>query len=59
MYGFSTAMNSHAMRNDEWGAVAYLSQSAYGKLGNVNFIGADKEIYQNKSNSFITVSTIL
>ena len=53
-YGFNTRMNSHAMRNDEWGAVAYLSQSAYGKLGNVNFIGADKEIYQNKSNSFIT-----
>ena len=49
MYGFSTVMNSHAMRNDEWAAVAYLSQSAYGKLGNVNFIGADKEIYQNKS----------
>ena len=58
-YGFSQSMNSHAMRNDEWAAVAYLSQSAYGKLGNVNFIGADKEIYQNKSNSYITVSTIL
>ena len=54
MYGFSTVMNSHAMRNDEWAAVAYLSQSAYGKLGNVNFIGSDKEIYQNKSNGFIT-----
>ena len=54
MYGFSTVMNSHAMRNDEWAAVAYLSQSAYGKLGNVNFINADKEIYQNKSNGFIT-----
>ena len=54
MYGFSQSMNSHAMRNDEWGAVAYLSQSAYGKLGNVNFIGADKEIYQNKSNQYIT-----
>ena len=53
-YGFSTTMNSHSMRNDEWGAVAYLSQSAYGKLGNVNFIGTDKEIYQNKSNQFIT-----
>ena len=49
MYGFSTVMNSHAMRNDEWAAVAYLSQSAYGKLGNVNYIGVDKEIYQNKS----------
>ena len=55
MYGFSTVMNSHAMRNDEWAAVAYLSQSAYGKLGNVNFIGVDKEVYQNISNNeFIT-----
>ena len=55
MYGFRQSMNSHAMRNDEWAAVAYLSQSAYGKLGNVNFIGADKEVYQNISNDkFIT-----
>ena len=53
-YGFSENMNSHAMKNDEWAAVAYLSQSRYGKLGNVNFTGANKEIYQNKSNSFIT-----
>ena len=48
-YGFNTNMNSHAMKNDEWAAVAYLSQSAYGKLGNVNYTGADKEIYQNKT----------
>ena len=53
-YGFSENMNSHAMRNDEWGAVAYLSQSRYGKLGNENFKGANKEVYQNKSNSYIT-----
>ena len=53
-YGFSENMNSHAMRNDEWGAVAYLSQSRYGKLGNENFKGVNKEVYQNKSNSYIT-----
>ena len=53
-YGFSEKMNSHAMRNDEWGAVAYLSQSRYGKLGNENFKGVNKEVYQNKSNSYIT-----
>src|SRR5699024_2859434 len=41
-YGFSTTMNSHAMKNSEWGAIAYLSQSKYGKLGNVNFSGANK-----------------
>ena len=53
-YGFSESMNSHAMKNSEWGVVAYLSQSRYGKLGNENFTGADKEIYQNKSDSYIT-----
>ena len=53
-YGFSENMNSHAMRNDEWAVVAYLSQSRYGKLGNENFKGANKEVYQNKSISFIT-----
>ena len=53
-YGFSENMNSHAMKNDEWAAVAYLSQSKYGKLGNDNFIDENKEVYQNKSNSFIT-----
>ena len=54
IYGFSEKMNSHVMRNDEWAVVAYLSQSRYGKLGNENFKGANKEVYQNKSNSYIT-----
>ena len=53
-YGLNQSMNSHAMRNDEWAVVSYLSQSRYGKLGNVNFSGANKEIYQNKSNTYIT-----
>jgi len=49
-YGLDSArIDSHAMKNDEWGAVTYLSQSKYGKLGNSNFSGANKEIYQNKS----------
>ena len=47
-------MNSHAMKSDEWGSIAYLSQSKYGKLGNTDFSGANKEVYQNKSNSLIT-----
>ena len=53
-YGFSTKTSSHMMKNSEWGAVAYLSQSRYGKLGNVNYSNADKEIYHNKSEKFIT-----
>ncbi len=54
-YGFSTdKLNSHAMKNSEWASVAYLSQSKYGKLGNRNYNGANKEIYQNRSDEFIT-----
>ncbi len=54
-YGFSTnKLDSHAMKNSEWALVAYLSQSKYGKLGNRNYSGVNKEIYQNKSNDFIT-----
>ncbi len=35
------------MKNSEWGAVAYLSQSKYGKYGNENYTGENKEIYIN------------
>ena len=53
-YGLSQGMNSHTMKSSEWAVVSYLSQSKYGKLGNINFSGANKEVYHNKSNSFIT-----
>ena len=53
-YGFSSNVDTHMMKNSEWTIVAYLSQSKYGKLGNTNFSGANKEVYQNKSDSYIT-----
>ena len=53
-YGFSSGVDTHMMKNSEWAVVAYLSQSKYGKLGNTNFSGANKEIYQNKSDQYIT-----
>ena len=53
-YGFSNDIDTHLMKNSEWAAVAYLSQSKYGKLGNENYSGTNKEIYQNKSDSYIT-----
>ena len=53
-YGFSSNVDTHMMKNSEWAVVAYLSQSRYGKFGNVNYIGSNKELYQNKSNFFIT-----
>ena len=52
-YGFNNTTDTHMMKNSEWAIVSYLSQSKYGKLGNTNFTGANKEVYQNKSNSYI------
>ncbi len=43
----SQEYDSHAMKNSEWGAAAYLSQSKYGKYGNADYQDLDKEIYVN------------
>ena len=53
-YGLTSNVDTHIIKNSEWAAVAYLSQSKYGKLGNTNYTGANKEIYQNKSDQNIT-----
>ena len=57
-YGFdaqgTSSMDTHMLKNTEWGIVAMLSQSKYGKYGNTNYIGVNKEVYQNKSSSYIT-----
>lgn len=45
-YGLSNS-DTHVMKNLDWGAVAYLSQSKYGKYGNANFTGKDKEVFPN------------
>ena len=44
-YGLSNTTNSHMMKNNEWGAVAYLSHSIY---------GVNREIYINNSSSLYT-----
>ena len=53
-YGLTSSTDTHMMKNTEWGAVAYLSQSKYGKMGNSNYSGTDKEIYKNNSSSYYT-----
>ena len=52
-FGLSN-MDTHMMKNSEWGAVAYLSQSKYGKYGNNDYAGAQKEVYINNSWKYIT-----
>ena len=44
-YGISSNVDSHMMKNSEWGAAAYLSHSKY---------GVNREIYINNSSSFYT-----
>ena len=44
---YNSTLNSHMMKNDEWGAVAYLSKSKYGK---------NVEVWINNSSSYITGS---
>jgi len=41
-----TVVDPHQMKNDEWGAVAYLSKSMYGKQ--------NEEVYINNNSSYIT-----
>ena len=36
---YNKTLNSHMMKNDEWGAVAYLSKSKYGKNAEVDING--------------------
>jgi hypothetical protein len=48
-HGIGSTVETHMSKNDEWGAVAYLSQSTYGKYGNTSYTGANKEIYVNNA----------
>ena len=47
--------DSHMMKNSEWGAVAYLSQSIYGKYGNNDYTGTNKEVYKNDSADYVNL----
>ncbi len=54
-FGFNADSGDlHMMKNDEWGAVVYLSQSKYGKYGNSEYTGANKEVYINNDSGHIT-----
>ena len=58
-YGFNKEqLDSHMMKNMEWGAIAYLSNSKYGNYLNPNFSGANKEIYINNYYNSSTWATV-
>ena len=53
-YGLTANEDPHMMKNMEWGAMAYLTQSKYGKQGNPNYTGLEKEVRMNNNNAFLT-----
>ena len=54
-YGFINDNDIHMMKNMEWGAVAYLTGSRYGKYGNASYTTlASKELFLNNSSSYYT-----
>ena len=54
-YGTSTNDDSHMMKNIEWGAVAYLSSSIYGRYTNASTcIESGCEVWINNNENFTT-----
>ena len=54
-YGTSTSDDSHMMKNMEWGAVAYLSSSIYGRYTNASTcIASGCEVWINNNNNYTT-----
>ncbi len=49
-YNYQRELDSHLMKNTEWGAVAYLSHSKYGTCEN----GVCKEVRNNNNLGFVT-----
>jgi len=54
IYGLTSTSDTHMMKNTEWGAIAYLSHSYYGKYGNKIYNDENKYVYKNSSTSYTT-----
>ena len=54
---YNSTLNSHMMKNDEWGSVAYLSKSKYGKNGEVD-INSNSSYYTGGGGGNAYVSNI-
>jgi len=53
-YGLTSNNDTHLMKLYDWSAVAYLSNSQYGKSANSSYSAKNKEIYFNNSTAAIT-----
>jgi len=50
----NSGVDFHMVKNSEWGAAAYLSQSRYGKYGNNSYTSTNKEIMINSCSTYVT-----
>ena len=50
-YNYDRTKESHLMKNSEWGAVAYLTHSQYGRNGNEIYINNDRDTTGNSGGS--------
>ena len=54
VFGFSEEADTHLLKNNEWGAIGYLTYSKYGKAGNSAYSGSGKEVAINSMNTSVT-----
>ena len=53
-FGLDSGTDPHLMKNIEWGAMAYLTNSKYGKTGNKNYAENDKQVKINNNLNYVT-----
>ena len=54
IFGLTKIEDSHLIKNMEWAAMAYLTYSKYGKSGNLNYSGVEKEVRVNNHSDHLT-----
>ena len=52
--GITGNEDSHLIKNNEWGALVYLTQSKYGKTGNLSYSALEKQVRINNVSSYVT-----
>ena len=55
---FKISTDTHMIKNSEWGAVAYLSQSKYGKYGNDDYYGTYQVQFDLDGNNILETYTL-
>ena len=53
-YNYKRELDSHMMKNTEWGAVAYLTQSIYGRCTEQDGITTCENVMINNNSNFVT-----